>query len=278
MGGPQRILLSLREGRRETWRAAWGIGYCGPLSAYERFGSEVGVAADPRPGAKDFMNRKIKWICSRIPNFKRLTTRQGAPSDFFLRAEDGSAEFNLMKPGVMQEMADYVGGRFDNDLDRILGIWLFGHAPFLGRHMSFGHHLMVGVDPLSLIRGNFAGAGGNCGFHSRLFGGLACHLKLGGKPMPAHGSVAIWGHVISAIAVRGGKAIVDGDVGHVFLTRDGRNIATIDDLRRDLNILTTAGPGELGRYFHRDDGNIGLPRTMLGEKWAGSFPAGAPQG
>lgn len=277
MGGPQRILLSLREGRRETWRAAWGIGYCGPLSAYERFGGEVGAVRNPRPGAKGFMDRKIKWICSRIPNFARLTTRQGAPSDFFLRAEDGSAEFNLMKPGVMQEMADFVAGRFDNDLDRILGIWLFGHAPFLGRHMSFGHHVMVGVDPLSLIRGNFAGAGGNCGFHSRLFGGLACHLKLGGKFMPAHGSVGVWGHVISAIAVRGSKAIVDADVGHIFLTGDGRKIATLEDMRRDLSIVTTAGPGELGRYFHSDDGNIRLPRTMLGEKWAGSFPAGAPQ-
>jgi hypothetical protein len=278
MGGPQRIVLALREGRRETWRASWGIGYCGPLSAYERFGSDVGPVSPPRPGARDFMDRKIKWICSRIPCFERLTTRQGAPSDFFLRAEDGSAEFNLMKPGVMQEMADYVAGRFDNDLDRILGIWLFGHAPFLGRHMSFGHHLMVGVDPLSLIRGNFAGAGGNCGFHSRLFGGLACYMKVGGESLLAHGSVAVWGHVISAVGVARGRALVDGDVGHIFLTADGRNIATLDDLRRDLNILTTAGPGELGRYFHCDDAHVRIRRSMLGEKWPGSFPAGAPQG
>ncbi len=277
MGGPQRIVLTLREEGRETWRGSWGIGYCGPMSAYERFGSDVVPTPNPRPGSRDFMNRKIRFLCSRLPRFERLTTRQGVSSDFFLRAEDGSAEFNLMSPGVLDRMAQFVAGRFDNDLDRILGLWLFSHAPFIGRHMSFGHHLMVGADPLSLIRGNFAGAGGNCGYHSRLFGGLACRLPIAGGRLNAHGSVGVWGHVISAVEVRGGKALVDADVGHVFLAPGGRRLATLDEMRRRLDLLTTAGPGELGRYFHCDDANVRIRKSMLGEVWAGSFPPGAPQ-
>lgn len=276
MGGPQKIRLVARQGTVEHFRAIWGNTYCGPVSAYERYGRAIGPARNPKPGARDFMLRKNRHLCSRIPQFQRLTTRDGAPSDFFLRAEDGSAEFNLMKPGVLQEVADYIAARFDNDLDRILGLWMLSQAPFFTRHMSWGHRIMEGADPLSLLRGNFAGGGGNCGYHSRAFGGLACHLKLGGRYLNAHGSVSLWGHVISAVGQRGSKAIIDADVGHVFLTRDGRRLATLEEMRANPDVLTTAGPGELGRYYTVSDASTRARRSLLGEAWLGTFPPHSP--
>ena len=224
------------------------------------------------------MRRKILSLAARIPQFTRLTTRDGAASDFILRAEDGSAEFNLMEPGVMQAMADYIRSLFTNDLDRVLGMWLFCHAPFLARHMSFGHRLLQGADPLSVIRGNFAGAGGNCGYHSRVFGGLACRLRLdNGRFLAAHGSVGAWGHVVSAVGWRGDKALIDSDVGHVFLRPGGKDLATLAEMRKRARVVTEAGPGELGRYLAVDDDAVRVRKSMLDETWPGSFPAGAPQ-
>jgi hypothetical protein len=277
MGNPQRIVLRARHDGGEFFCATWFADYCGPVSVYHRYGSAVKNAPKPKAGDSDFPNKKIAYICSRIPQFKRLTTRDGAASDFVLRSEDDSVEFNLMRPGVLEKICDYLADQFDNDLDRILGVFYFSHAPFFARHMSWGHRIMEGADPLSVIRGNFAGAGGNCGYHSRVFGGLACHLKLAGKHLGAHGSVPVHGHVISAVSRRGSKALLDADVGHIFLTRDGSDLATLEEMRANKDLLTTAGAGDLARYYTVDDAAVRIRKTMLGQPWKGSFPPGAPQ-
>lgn len=278
MAQPQRISLIVRHEGRDLFRGHWAIDYAGPLGVYQRYGTLLGDAENPRPpGEADFLEKKVRYICSRIPRFKRLTTRDGAPSDFVLRAEDGSVEFNLMKSGVLDEICAWIAGRFDNDLDRIRGVFYFSHAPFFARHMSWGHRIMAGADPLSGIRGNFAGGGGNCGFHSRVFGGLACHLKLEGKYLPAHGSVSVYGHVISAVAHRGSKALLDADVGHIFLKPDGSDLVTVDEFRANPDVLTTAGPGDLARYYTMNEDQILMQSTLLGRHPKGSFPPNAPQ-
>jgi len=277
MGTPQTIALLVRCGGKTCFAGRWGADYSGPVAVYQRYGSAVPKTPNPKPGEPDFLEKKIAYICSRLPQFQRLTTRDGAASDFVLRAEDGSAEFNLMQPGVLDRIGEYIAGRFDNDLDRILGIFYLSYAPSVGRHMSWGHRLMEGADGLSVIRGNFAGAGGNCGYHSRVFGVLACHLKLNGEYLPAHGSVAVRGHVISAVARRGSKAIVDADVGHIFLRPDGTDLATLEELRANPAVLTTAGPADLARYYTVNDDAVRIRRTMREQKPPGSFPPHAPQ-
>jgi hypothetical protein len=275
-GGAQRLTLHVRRNDAECYAGTWEIGYCTSLSAYYRFGSETRPSPNPRPGEKDFLAKKIRYICSRLPRFERRTTRDGARSDFFLSAEDGSAEFDLMEPGVLDRMTGYVAGRFDNDLDRILGVYFLSCAPSIARHMSGGHTIMNGAGPLSVIRGNFAGGGGNCGYHSRAFAGLAAHLRIRGRPLLAH-TVSVWAHVISGVGWRGSRALMDADVGHLILKPDGSDLATIEELRANPSMLSTAGEGDVARYLTFHDGHVRARRYIPDEHWEGVFPPGAPK-
>lgn len=275
-GGGQSMSLEVIEGDRVVSRASWFLTYCSTVSVYQRYGSDMGDSPSPQPGEADYLPRKIRHICSRIPKFQRLTTRDGAPSDFFLRAEDGSVEFNLMEEGALDKMTEYIDRRFDNDLDRALGLFYLGQHPAILRHMSGGHRLMDGCGPLSVMRGNFAGGGGNCGFHSRAFGGMAAHVKRNGQYRIGH-TVGIYGHVISAMEWGASKALLDADVGHILLTPDGTSLATLDDFRELGAVLTTAGPGDLARYFSFHLESTRRQRRIEENNFGGVFPAGAPR-
>ncbi len=276
MGGVQKVIVLLESEGRTLFRGEWPANYCMPPGTYQKYGADIESSANPKPGEADFVAKKIRYICSRIPRFERLTTRDGAPSDFFLRAADESVAFNLMKAGVLDEIGDYIVGLFDNDVDRILGMYFFGYNPSVLRHMSAGHRIMNLAGPLSIIRGNFAGGGGNCGYHSRGFAGLISHLKIDGKPLVGH-TVSIRGHVISGFHWRGSTALIDNDVGHFMLTADGTDFPTIDDMRTGPDIIGTANGGDVVRYFTFHDGSIRARRQVPDEGWMGCFPPGAPK-
>ena len=273
---PQRLILSAYCAGREIFRGEWLPAYCQTPSIYERYGGPADEHPNPEPGEDDFLNKKIRYICARLPRLDRLTTREGAASDFMIRAEDGSVKFNLMRPGVLDEMGEYIAGLFDTDLDRILGMFYLCYHPQVGRHMSGGHRFMSMAGPLSILRGNFAGGGGNCGYHSRAFSGMAAHLEINGRKLEAH-TVSIYGHAISAVEWQGSKALMDADVGHFMLTPDGTGLATIEEFHANPNVLTTAGPGELAIYFSFDlTYTSGYP-GMTDEQFPGVFPPGAPK-
>jgi len=272
-GRNQELRIEGNADGKPFFRGNWSVAYHHPVSAYQRYGSALGKVAKPRPGEEDFLNKKIRYICSRLPQFKMLTTRDGAASDFVLRAEDGSVEFNLMQQGVLDRIGEYVSGLYDNDVDRILGIYFLSYAPSVGRHNSAGHRILNGAGPLSIIRGNFAGGGGNCGYHARLFAGMANHLRIGGKPLVTQ-PVELWGHAVTALGWRGSQVVMDADVGHFMMKPDGTDLATIEEFRSDPSILSTAGPGEIGRYCtFRDDA---VRRPGREQIYEGVFPPGAP--
>lgn len=275
-GGRQEITVEVSAAGQSFYRSAWGAAYHGPVSVYQRYGSDVGAQTRPTPGEPYFGEKLIRWMSSRLPIFEKRTTRDGAPSDFVLQAEDHSAEFDLMAPDVLDRMAAYIEKRFDTDFERLLALYCFDLQPAVARHNSGGHHLMVRADPLSILRGNFAGAGGNCGFHAALFAGLVSSLHAGGQALSAR-TISIWGHVITSVKWNGSRALLDNDVGHLFFTADGRDFASIEEFRSNPWLLTTAGPGEIGRYytFVEDDAKSDAP-GFGSTTSCGRFPIASP--
>ncbi|MBI2190475.1 MAG: hypothetical protein HYU36_00655 [Planctomycetes bacterium] len=273
---PQSLVLSMAAEGREVFSATWHPTYCGTVSVYQRYGGNPAACPNPQPGEADFLDRKIRYLCSRIPVFRRLTTRDGAASDFVLRAEDGCVEFNLMRPGVLDEMAHFISTRFETDVDRLLGLFYLAYAPTVARHLSGGHRFMKGAGPLSVLRGNFAGGGGNCGFHARAFAGMAAHLRVQDQLLRAH-TVAVRGHVITAVSWRGSKTLLDADVGHFLLTADGRDFPTLEEIRSGAALLSTAGPGDLARYLTFQLEVVAAAPGIRDEQFPGVFPPGAPK-
>ena len=272
-GGAQHLVLTAAAGGREFYRSAWPATYCGPLSVYQRYGSELGPQPKPAPGDPYFGERMIRWMSARLPRFTKLTTRDGAKSDFVIQAEDGSAQFDLMDPAAFDQLAAYVERRFPTDFERMLALYCLDLEPAIGRHNSGGHHLMVRAEPISILRGNFAGGGGNCGFHSALFAGLAAHLHISGRRLGAR-TVPVWGHDIMALDWRGSRALFDNDAGNLFFTPDGSDFATIEEFRANPWLLSSAGPGTIGRYysFSEEEVRSGEP-GVGGVAGPGIFPA-----
>lgn len=259
----------------EWFRATWRMTYCGPINVYHRYGTALGEVANPQPGSPDFVKRKIEFICSRLPDFERRTTRDGAASDFVIQAIDGSVQVNLMEAGALDHLAEFVIKRFDNDFDRLLGLFYLKCHPAIMRHASAGHRFLQGCAPLSILRGSFAGGSGNCGYNGPAFAGMASHLQLNGQALVAH-TLTVFRHVINAVGWNGGKVLMDADVGHIFLKADGSDFATIDDIRSDGAILSTAGPGELGRYLSFHDSYVFHGATPNPKAFPGVFPPDSP--
>jgi len=264
-------------GGEEVYVGRWYANFDMFIAAFPRFGSQIQACENPKPGDDDFLNRKVQYLCSRIPVFKRLTTRDGAVSDFVLRAEDGSIEFNLMSDGVLDEIGAYIAGRYDNDLDRVLGMLSFAHAPWVARHQSAGHRFMDLADGLSTIRGFFSGAGGNCAYNSRAFATLASHLPIDGGLLHTY-TCGVWRHTVSFVMWDGEPALLDPDIYHFWLKPDGSGLATIEDFKKSLNVLTTAGTGDQGRYYFFDESRMRQLPSMATAGWLkGCYPVGGPQ-
>ncbi len=250
--------------------------YCGPMFAFHAYGPDVPAVSKPQPGEADYLPRLDQWIRQRLPKLVRQTTRDGAPSDFCVVTEDGAQTFNLMQAGVLDQIGRFIAERFDSDLERVLGLLWFNYHPAVARHMSSGHRFMDGAGPLSILRGNFAGAGGNCGYHSRAFAGLLAHLPLSYGLPKAH-TVSVWGHVISCLEdVQGCKLLIDGDVGHFWLSPDGARLASSDELAQHGCLPSTANSAELARYFMYEPTLLNRV-PVRDDTFPGVFPAGAPR-
>jgi len=280
MSGTNHVTLRVMYADQPIFVSRFSASYASIPGTFHRYGSVLGQPANPTPGDKCFVRRKTRYVCSRIPEFDRLTTRNGAASDFVLRAQDGSIEFNLMQAGVLDQMARWIENTFDNDVDRVLGMFFLKLNPAVCRHASGGHRIVAGFNGLSLIRANFAGGSGNCGYNSVVFAVMASHLRLDGQPnepFVAH-TGAVWGHVISGFAWHGSKVLIDADVGHFMLTEDGTDFATVDRFKEDARVLTTAGSGELGRYYTANEAAIRRATGLTDASHPCVFPPGAPKG
>jgi hypothetical protein len=69
---------------------------------------------------------------------------------------------------------------------------------------------------------------------------------------------------------------MDADVGHLFFKPGGSELATIEDFRSEAGVLSTAGPGDLARYFTFPDNRVRFGTTPDPGAFPGVFPAGAP--
>jgi len=201
------------------------------------FGEAYGCAPDappPDPADPDFAFKKRMQIVGRIPRFVRKTTAQGAPSDFYIESTDGSVAFNLMQPGVLQEIADWLYGLFDNDADRLLGATMFVHQRSVTRHS--GHNPAGATGPLSLLRGGTC----LCGDRANVLSGILSHMRCDrtGRNFEAY-TLGMYGHVVTAVAHQGDFIVLDPDTASLFFSPDHSRPATLTELRTCQDVVMT---------------------------------------
>ncbi len=193
---------------------------------------------DPEPGTPDFIDRKRDFILSHLPVMQRLTTAQGAASDFVLAGESGQPVFNLMRTDALQQIAAYLYDLFDNDIDRLLGSTLFVNQPAVFTYANAPSPLVSQLSPLSLLR---FGSGQCCCFAAVQIGILEqMRCDLTGRLYRAT-RVGVPGHVITAVEFGNNLVALDPSLGRFYYLPGDRELASMAQILADPSITARAG-------------------------------------
>ncbi|REJ67390.1 MAG: hypothetical protein DWQ31_11450 [Planctomycetota bacterium] len=267
------LKITAAESDEPLYTASFPFGFDVGLIAEERYG-EPSETENPPPDAADFVARKRAYLLGRLPRFER---RRGQADDEFpliLAASDESVEFDLMQPGVMQAMADWLYDRYDNDLDRLLGAMFFVHQRTVTRHSRISHAL----NPLSVIRSG----GGLDDDRVWALAGLLSLMKRGESDQPYRCTcLSTGGHVVCGVAAVAEPQgvddyyVLDPDVGVFYLTKDNTQLATLGELRRDRELSTRMHFNNVrhGREFYFRNEQITSYDGEQRRLWPPSAPA-----
>ena len=183
-------------------------------------------ALDPAPHDPDFLRKKRAFICSRLPDFER------SPS-FTLRAKDGSVAFDLMRSGVLDELAAWIESLFPTETDRLLAAVLLAKGPAFTNHADPFTSLEYGLTPLSTLR---LGAG-DCTSRATVLAGILSRLRDPQRRRYQAYPTLVLGHVITTVRTARGWIPLDPTYGHFYYLHDNRTLATAEELSRDLEGL-----------------------------------------
>ena len=262
------LSLSDQSGAR-VWAAAYRVCYETGWMLHLDDRREGPPAPNPAASDPEFLCKKRAYIIRRVPKFERVTTAQGAPSDFTLKAADGSEQFDLMRAGALKRMAGYVYSRYDNDLDRLLGASMFLHQHALIRYAHVPSCLASRMSPLSIIRlGNAM-----CGNQNEALCGLLEKMICAatGKPYRTR-TVTYHAHVVT-VAEFGGKWVqLDASLGRFYFLPGNTVLASMEELIADPALAARESP-YIEEMLRKSQGTD-LP--FYGHTECGVWPPGAP--
>jgi len=228
------------------------------------------VISDPDPGDDDFIVKKRDYLLSRLPRFVRITTAEGGPSDFTLRSACKKYEFNLMKSGVLKEIAKMIEDLFPDRNDRLAAAVMLAHQKPFSMHIGPHVSLHRQVTPLSALRLN----AGHCYSRALVWMGIVRNLSDGEGGLygfRVHGLLVL-GHVMGAIDLPGGdRMIFDPTIGAFYYHWDNTRFATGKELQDDPKLGERMVRGNsrffsLREYYRAiPSGQIVFPQGAVGE-------------
>ena len=235
-----RLRLTVRGPDGATlWAGEYPFGFeCGVI-VRERYGTTQ-AAPPERPGASapDFIDRFRAYILARLPDYHLRTTRDGAPSDFFLEDARGGEHVDLMATDALDRVARMLSQRFPDWQDALCAAAMWAHHPCVTRHSSLWASVAgaAAIEAIPRLGGCF------CGDVARLLAGLA--EKIGavlGVPLTGH-TLGLRGHLVALVGTPIGRVVLDGMMGHAYLTLDNSRLATLAEMR--------ASEGIVGRLWY----------------------------
>ncbi len=219
------------------YRGDYLAGYHNGLMVH--FGKPRSPVKNPKQSDTDFTLKKIQYIKSVLPDFERKNTAEGAASDFCLVSTDGKVTFNLMKKGVMKRIADYIYARFDNDIDRLIGLNYLVNIPAFMTYAQTPSFVEDVYNPLSILRHNTA----MCGSSADVLQGLVEKLRLN-KSKKCFKATGLnmrclngEGHCIIVVHYKGKRLPLDPSIGRIIFNRDNSCLASLEEIISDPELV-----------------------------------------
>jgi hypothetical protein len=225
----------LNASKKPLWQAAYPFGFDAGIIVREPFGQlrkSVAGARRPLPDDPAFVGKYRAWLLRNLPDWQWRTTRQKAPSDFYLRAQQRADDIDLMSPTVMRDLAQLIHRRFDDWQDGLCAVSMILHHPCLTVHSASWARIAGAADNATVLRlgGCF------CGDTARLAAQLAEELgRLYRQPLKGF-TLGLRGHLSGLVETPIGDVLVDPMLGIYYHTLDNRRLATLDEMRADAAI------------------------------------------
>ena len=254
-----RIEITGQDGKK-YYEAAYKVSYKHGMMLL--YGKPEGENPQPDPKDPDFVEKKYRYLLSRIPDFYR-------PKDkpFIIKSTDNKVVFDLMKAGALKKIADYVYALFDNDMDRLAGAAFLINRPAFMIYVNILSSIETDFTPLSTLRWQYA----QCGSSAVILLGVIEKLRRNKSRKCFTGHMLhINNHVITVVHYKGRHVPLDPSVAKVFYSYDNRDFASYEELLKDARLVSKSGEKYV-RLFQRD-----TVTHYIDHYGRTTWPAGAP--
>lgn len=226
-------LALLDSGEKRLWAAEFPFGFDAGVIVRERYGRR-GKQPAPRPDKSDpdFVNKFRAYVLTRLPDYRPRTTREGAPSDFYLEDRDGEAHLDLSAADALDKVASMLAERFGVWQDALCGAALWMYHPRVTRHSGTWSSVSGKCEVRSIPRMG----GCFCGDTTRLGASLAERI---GRKMNVELkglSMGLRGHLTTLVRTPIGRVVIDGMHGMFYHALDNARLATLEELREQREV------------------------------------------
>ncbi len=230
------------------WRGGYPFGFDHGIIVREQFGGGTDEPAPrPEPSDPDFLEAMRRYILTRIPDYQLRTTREDAPSDFYLEDPAGEANLDLSVVDALDRAVGMIVDRFPDWQDALCAVPMWIHHPMVTRHSSTWSRVsnVASVDTIPRLGGCFCGDTARLGACLAEMVGARLGVELKGL------SIGLRGHLATLVETPIGAVVIDGMLGLWFHTLDNIRLATLDEMRscREVTERVWYAPRAAGHEF-----------------------------
>ncbi len=197
----------------------------------------------------DYNLKRSADIAERLPRMIRMTTADGAPSDFYLQSADGRVKFNLMERGVMRKIAKMIERRFSDEDERLAAASIFVRQSDVMVYELIENFSEITNSPLSIMRFG----SGICGAFATVIKGLVEQIRPpgGGRYVAYRCGLAerkakkgelitLEAHTLVIVYCPDGRRVILNDGEVYFSEKTGRLLAAddVDELKKYLPLIS----------------------------------------
>lgn len=228
-----RVNLIFSGDSKIIWNATYPFGFDAGIIVRDPYGKFKSKKYErPEASNPNFVDAFRCFLFSKLPDWVFQTTKDKAPSDFYLKDNNGKFHLNLMDDNSLEKIADYLKSEFNDWQDALCAASLILHHPFLTRHSGSWNVISGRATTATVLKlgGCF------CGDTAR----VAAHLAdiIGQKyKVPLKGfSLGLRGHLTGLVETPIGEILIDPMLGIYYHSLDNKRLATLQEMQEDKRI------------------------------------------
>ena len=228
-----RVAIEIKDKEKVIWNSSYPFGFDAGMIVREPFGKfKRNSLSRPNKNDPNFVDNFRCWLFSKLPNWVYQTTKDKAPSDFYLKDLNGKFSLNLMDDNSLEQIADYIKSEFEDWQDGLCATSLLLQHHFLTRHSGSWAKIAGKSTVTTVLR--YGGC--FCGDTARISANVADLLGQRYQVKLKGFALGLRGHLTGLVETPIGEVLIDPMLGIYYHALDNSRLATLDEMREDKRI------------------------------------------